>query len=114
MGGSAGFEVDVVGGGPTFLGGHTSVSSVGLIFGVGVADERLPRRGVTHLCEHLVLSDLDSGAHWMNGTVDINTCLFVAEGEDGQMASFLNGVVRRVGDLPLDRFDTERSILRAE
>src|SRR4051794_6720996 len=106
MGGLSEFEEDLVCGVPTFLAVQPDVTSVGLVFGVGIADERLPIRGLTHLCEHLVLSDVDDRQHWPNGTVDMNTCSFVAAGEDEQMASFLNAVARRVAELPLDRFET--------
>lgn len=86
-----------------------------LMFRVGYVDEEPVRRGITHLVEHLVLSTIDDGVHhaW-NGFVDPMRTVFFAAGEPAEVAAFLAHICRVVGDLPVDRLDTEKRVLQAE
>lgn len=109
-----GLESVDVGGVPAYLAVSTGPTHVGLAFGVGSADEALPERGLTHLCEHLVLADLGRRDHGVNGFVTLTSTQFVAEGSDHEVIEFLHDVAVRLRHIPVDRLEQERSILRAE
>lgn len=88
--------------------------AAGLMFRVGIADEPLAHRGITHLVEHLALHRHDVLAEHKNGHVLSVTTHFVVSGSEAQVVDFLNGVCAGLRDLPLDRLGAEKSILRAE
>ncbi len=85
-----------------------------LAFRVGVADEVLANHGITHLVEHAALSTLGRREHQWNGSVDGTTCVFWAEGERDEVFEYLRLVAGALADLPEDRVDIERRVLRAE
>lgn len=83
-------------------------------FRVGMADEVLARRGVTHLVEHLALSGCPLRRGDYNGQVTDVTTSFVAAGEPDEIRRFLEFVTRSLASLPLERLETEVRILRTE
>ncbi|MGW5396064.1 M16 family metallopeptidase [Streptomyces sp. NPDC003952] len=88
--------------------------SAGLLFRVGSADETLATSGITHLVEHLALhrhglSDL----HYNGATAAAHTHFHVT-GTPADVVAYLNGVCAALRDLPMDRLDTEKEILRTE
>lgn len=85
-----------------------------LTFRVGMADEELARSGVTHLVEHLALHEVGRAVHDYNGFVEPTVTRFVTTGDPGDVARFLTLATQALSHLPLDRFETERDILRAE
>jgi predicted Zn-dependent peptidase len=86
-----------------------------LLFRVGWADEPLPRRGLTHLVEHLALTrGGEDPAYERNGFTTATLTGFVVRGSLEQAVEFLNGVVDGLTNLPLDRLDHEVQVLRAE
>jgi zinc protease len=85
-----------------------------LLFRVGQADEVLPRRGITHLVEHLALTNTDRGPHAFNGVTGDLVTSFVVAGEQAEVVTYLREVCLALQNLPVDRFEHERGILRAE
>lgn len=85
-----------------------------LVFGVGQAHETLPLHGVTHLVEHLVLSGSSEAPHAYNGMTGGVMTSFVAAGEAEHVVSHLETVARGLADLPTERLEHERQVLRAE
>ncbi|WP_019634972.1 hypothetical protein [Actinomadura atramentaria] len=104
-------EIDGV---PVFWGDGGDEYRVALIFRVGHADETLARSGVTHLIEHLALHEVSDGEHRCNGMVDAVLTQFVMTGSASDTARFLGSVCEALGDLPMDRLETEKTILRTE
>ncbi|MBD0329339.1 MAG: hypothetical protein ICV64_04465 [Thermoleophilia bacterium] len=88
--------------------------SATLAFGVGRADETLVSGGVTHLVEHLAMPAHARHPFELNARVDALRTLFWAHGEREEVAGFLSGVASALSDLPLERLEAERRILRAE
>jgi len=86
-----------------------------LMFRVGRTDERLPWSGITHLVEHLALFQLGPQQRYeFNGAVTSNRTVFYATGTPAEIVSFLALVTAALGDLPLDRAETEKTVLLAE
>ena len=85
-----------------------------LVFRVGQADEALTGRGHTHLIEHLALSRLTGTYRRSNGRVGMTVTLFDVEGEPEEVAGFFTDLAKGLQDLPVDRLETERRILRTE
>ncbi|WP_125612886.1 hypothetical protein [Actinomadura sp. WAC 06369] len=85
-----------------------------LVFRVGRADETLARGGLTHLVEHLALHAVGETEYHYNGAVDTNTTMFVTHGEAGKVAAFLTSLCDSLRELPVDRLDAEKKILRTE
>jgi len=87
-----------------------------LMFRSGRADETLATSGLSHLVEHLALYPIGSGGHatQFNGYVDSLSTVFHASGEPSDVADFLGRVCAGLADLPFDRLDAERRILRSE
>ena len=87
----------------------------GLLFRVGKIDEQLYTTGITHLVEHLALPGWapKPGLDW-NGWVGLTTTGFWASGDPADVGAFVTEVTRQLHDLPLERLETERNILRAE
>lgn len=86
----------------------------GLMFRVGYADEPLASAGISHLVEHLALFGADLEDVHQQGTTDEFTTHFHASGSEQDVVRFLSGVCAALGDLPLDRMETEKEILRTE
>ncbi len=87
--------------------------TVGLSFRVGIADEPLPVRGVTHLIEHLALSGLDVDFPF-NGATGPDITTFTARGSETEMRHFVASVTSALAGLPADRVATEARVLEAE
>lgn len=88
--------------------------SAGIVFRVGRVDERLTTTGITHLVEHLAadragISRLDANAY-----VGLELTAFHVRGEADEIRMFLDAVCHALGDLPVDRLDTEMRVLAAE
>ncbi|MFJ8582503.1 insulinase family protein [Micromonospora sp. NPDC093277] len=104
-------EVDGV---PTLLAPAAGPVRAGLVFRVGMADETLPRRGVTHLLEHLVLAPFGPLDHGANGTTEALFTSFVVQGDPAEVSTFLTTVCRHLREPPAGRLALEREILRVE
>lgn len=85
-----------------------------MMFRAGQADEPLSMRGITHLVEHLSLFPLGRRDHEYNGFVDDVRCVFHAAGERDEVLEFLRLTAASLADLPLDRLELERRVLRSE
>src|SRR5262245_53746410 len=99
---------------PVFLAEAPAPYQAGLIFRVGTVDEPLPRRGITHLCEHLALSSFDPPDHMFNGFVTFNCTHFVMQGSADDAVRYVERVCEALRSLSLDRLEKERRILLAE
>lgn len=104
-------EVDGV---PTLIAPTSGPMHAGLMFRVGRADETLPRAGITHLLEHLVLHPLGLADYHYNGATAPVTTFFHMQGPEKDVAGFLTGVCDALQNLPLQRLETEKEILRTE
>lgn len=86
----------------------------GLVFRVGSADEMLSQRGITHLIEHLALHRLGTTDYHFNGTTAPFFTSFFTRGDQATAVSFLQQVVASLINLPIDRLEIERGVLRTE
>ena len=84
-----------------------------LTFRVGQSDERLVTRGITHLSEHLALSNTDHDIT-ANGCVEGRFTAFDVAGSDEDVVSHLAHLTRNLHALPEERFAHERQVLRLE
>ncbi|WP_406007258.1 insulinase family protein [Streptomyces sp. NBC_00637] len=88
--------------------------TAGLFFRVGRADETLATAGLTHLVEHLALHRLGlSDLHYNGATANAYT-LFHVTGSEEEVVKYLNSVCAGLRDLPMQRLETEKEILRTE
>jgi predicted Zn-dependent peptidase len=88
-----------------------------LIFRVGVVDERLPSRGITHLVEHVAMSRLIqsfAARGRTNAQVDPWHTRFAVTGNADEVADFLAAISESLCRLPSERLDNERQVLRTE
>ncbi|GIJ49113.1 hypothetical protein Val02_59990 [Virgisporangium aliadipatigenens] len=104
-------EVDGI---PALLAPSEGPLHAGLTFRVGRADEPLTRAGITHLVEHLALHRLGLTDYHFNGSTGTVGTHFHMSGDRTAVAGFLTGVCDALADLPFDRLETEKSILRTE
>ncbi|MFZ3472372.1 M16 family metallopeptidase [Streptomyces sp. 4.24] len=88
--------------------------SAGLLFRVGRADETLASGGITHLVEHLALYRHGPGDLHYNGATAAAHTHFHVTGTAGDVVEYLNGVCSALRDLPMERLETEKEILRTE
>ncbi|WP_199919328.1 pitrilysin family protein [Streptomyces sp. NRRL S-1824] len=88
--------------------------TAGLFFRVGVADETLATAGITHLVEHLALHRHGVSDLHYNGATAATYTLFHVTGTPDEVVTYLNGVCAALRDLPVERLETERDILRTE
>jgi zinc protease len=88
--------------------------AAGLLFRVGRADETLARSGITHLIEHLALHRHGLTDYHSNGATGMLETHFYVQGSDDDIVAFLTGVCDSLFELPLDRLETEKAILRTE
>ncbi|MFJ1863683.1 insulinase family protein [Streptomyces sp. NPDC088097] len=103
-----------VGGIRTVLAPGTGPVTAGLLFRVGRADETLATSGITHLVEHLALHGHGlSDLHYNGATAPAYTHFHVT-GTPTDVVEYLNGVCAALRDLPMDRLETEKEILRTE
>jgi hypothetical protein len=91
-----------------------SGTTAGLVFRVGRADETLGSSGITHLAEHLALHPHGISDYHYNGAVDALTTQFVTHGSDDDVVGFLRGLAESFNNLPVDRIDAEKALLRTE
>ncbi|MBW5481422.1 M16 family metallopeptidase [Streptomyces bambusae] len=88
--------------------------TAGLLFRVGRADETLATSGITHLVEHLALYRHGTGDLHYNGATAAAYTHFHVQGTPADVVEYLNGVCAALRDLPMDRLETEKEILRTE
>ncbi|MFD7445081.1 M16 family metallopeptidase [Streptomyces sp. NPDC059909] len=98
----------------TLLAHRPGPVSAGLFFRVGSADETLATRGITHLVEHLALHRHGVGDLHYNGATAGTFTHFHVTGDPSEVVEYLNGVCAALRDLPLERLETEKEILRTE
>ena len=85
-----------------------------LYFRVGMADENFGNHGITHLVEHLAFNGLlDKSVHSNGMTTDTFTC-FYTSGTREEVINFLTQICTNLSNLPLDRVEKEKDILRTE
>ncbi|WP_164465822.1 M16 family metallopeptidase [Actinoplanes teichomyceticus] len=104
-------EVDGV---PALLAPTTGPMHAGLVFRVGLVDEPLARRGITHLIEHLAAYVPGRAAAHRNSRTGVEHTYFHVQGTEDEIAEFLTGVCERLRNLPAERLAGERDALRAE
>ncbi|TMF77093.1 MAG: insulinase family protein [Chloroflexi bacterium] len=88
-----------------------------LVFRVGQVDETLPTHGITHLVEHLAMYPLMQNleaANRINARVEPFRTRFMASGTPEEIATFLADVTTSLTNLPLDRLENEKKVLRTE
>ncbi|MEU8776762.1 insulinase family protein [Streptomyces sp. NPDC048606] len=88
--------------------------SAGLLFRVGRADETLATSGITHLVEHLALHRHGPGDLHYNGATAAVYTHFHVTGTRADVVEYLGGVCAALRDLPMERLETEKEILRTE
>ncbi|MFI1993333.1 M16 family metallopeptidase [Actinoplanes sp. NPDC020271] len=99
---------------PTLLAPTTGPMHAGLAFRVGLADEPLVKRGITHLVEHLALHSFGVADYHYNGATGVEHTYFHMRGAEADIVKFLNGVCAGLSDLPMQRLPVEKEILRTE
>jgi predicted Zn-dependent peptidase len=87
---------------------------VAIRFRVGVADEPLALRGVSHLIEHLGLFRFGETPYLFNGSVGHELTSFSASGRKDEIHAFLERVTHELADLPYDRLADEQRVLDVE
>ncbi|AEV81760.1 peptidase M16 [Actinoplanes sp. SE50] len=102
-------EVDGV---PAVLSPTTGPMHAGLVFRVGVADEPLPRRGVTRLVEHLVLDGPGATGRQHQPMTGAEHTFFHVRGDADEITTFLTGVCDALREPPVDRLEQVRDRLR--
>ncbi|WP_330298120.1 M16 family metallopeptidase [Streptomyces sp. NBC_00503] len=98
----------------TLLAPRPGPLTAGLLFRVGSADETLATSGITHLVEHLALHHHGLGDLHYNGATAPTYTHFHVTGSPADITEYLNGVCAALRDLPMDRLETEKEILRTE
>ena len=95
--------------------GQDGKYTAGLMFRVGMADETLATRGITHLLEHLVLYPLmvDAAKHF-NGHTEPLTTTFLTRGDADEVGEFFKAVCAGLRELPVSRIEKEKQVLRVE
>ena len=106
-------EVDGV---PTFWLPVEGPLTASLMFRVGRADERLWTGGITHLVEHLALYPLGARdtRYSFNAFVDAVTTVFYVQASGDDVVGYLEELCRNLHDIPHERLDVEKKILRSE
>ncbi|MEV6845563.1 hypothetical protein [Actinoplanes sp. NPDC051411] len=105
------FDVDGV---PALFTRASGPMRAGLGFRVGIADETLPKSGITHLLEHLALHSAGMADYHYNGTTGLERTYFHTQGSPEDIVAFLAGVCASLAAPPLDRLPAEKEILRTE
>ena len=115
LGGGARYKRVEVGGLPIYHVPDEGPTRAALMFRVGRGDKKTaPISGVTHLVEHLALFPLGQQRFDYNGFVDPIRTMFVAAGDEAEVAGYLATLCRNLSALPLDRLATEQRVLRDE
>ncbi|MEW2582571.1 insulinase family protein [Streptomyces virginiae] len=109
-----GLTTTTVDGVRTLLAPRSGPVTAGLLFRVGRADETLATSGITHLVEHLALHRHGMGDLHYNGATAAAHTLFAVTGTAADVVEYLNGVCAALRELPVERLETEKEILRTE
>ncbi|GIF69469.1 hypothetical protein Ais01nite_75040 [Asanoa ishikariensis] len=104
-------EVDGV---RTLLSPKSGPLAAGLTFRVGRADETLATGGITHLLEHLALHHRGLSDYHYNGATGSVVTHFHLQGSADDVVPYLTGVCDALANLPVDRLELEKGILRTE
>lgn len=104
-------EVDGV---PCFFGNAPPPYMATLVFRVGRADESLRTGGLTHMAEHLVMPAEPPSDYDRNARVEDIYTAFWANGRREEVTQFLTDTCALIKTPPLERLETERSILQTE
>jgi len=80
--------------------GSTEDVTAALTFRVGVVDETIRTRGITHMVEYLAVSRFHADTLSWNGSVDLTRERFTARGPAGEVTRFLNEVMGALSALP--------------
>ncbi|MFF5231821.1 insulinase family protein [Dactylosporangium sp. NPDC000521] len=99
---------------PTLLAPSTGPMTAGLTFRVGLADEGAARIGITHLVEHLALHRHGVADYHYNGATGSVVTHFHMQGSERDIVTYLEMVCDSLADLPVQRLETEKAILRTE
>ncbi len=99
---------------PVLLAPRHGPTRAGLTFRVGQADETLASHGITHLTEHLALYRHGSSSLHFNGATTATATHFVVEGAPDELVRYFAGVCSSLRDLPVERLDTEKNVIRSE
>lgn len=86
----------------------------GITFRVGRGDDPTHLMGISHLVEHLTLTDLGKVEYEFEGSVSHNVTTFSCRGTADEVADFLNKVAQLLANLPYHRLDHERRVLARE
>lgn len=93
----------------------TSRNTAALMFGVGRYDETLPTAGITHLIEHLTLSDKPNATYEFNAEVSGRfTTFFMASADPAEVADFITTVCRGLATDYGEALEREKRILKTE
>lgn len=88
---------------------------VALRFRVGMADEPLEHRGITHMLEHVVLHQFRDSHLQFNGTTGISLTSFYCLGGPKSATPFLEGILDAVASrFEADQVAHESQVLKAE
>jgi zinc protease len=90
------------------------LTNAGLVFRVGQLDENLRGRGLTHLIEHLALSNIKTPTYAFNGVTGWWTTSFLFHGKTEEAVTYFSEVVRALSNLPFERMNHEAQILKTE
>ncbi len=104
----------VVDGIPTLLSPAAGPVRGGVTFRVGQADEPLARSGITHLVEHLSQHRLGLTDYHYNGATGSSVTHFFSQGSLDDIGEYLNSVCAALTNLPFERLEMEKEILRTE
>jgi tetratricopeptide (TPR) repeat protein len=85
-----------------------------LVFRVGISDETLPLRGITHLVEHLALPVTQTPPVEFNGVVMGPFTHFWFSGPRDATLRLFEETCAALADLPLRRLERERALLTTE
>ena len=75
---------------------------IGLSFRVGMADETLATRGITHMVEHLALHRAGLSDYHANGSTGGSVTTFHVGGKTERAVEFIELACRSLNDLPLE------------
>ncbi|MGH1555892.1 hypothetical protein ACRAWF_40870 [Streptomyces sp. L7] len=104
-------EVDGI---PTLFAYAPGPLRAGLVFRVGTADETLARAGVTHLVEHLALYRHGLADYHYNGATKAAFTPLPRGRRRTRDRRLPPRRLRLLADLPMERLETEKEILRTE
>ncbi|MCJ0870133.1 pitrilysin family protein [Streptomyces sp. AP-93] len=101
---------------PVLLAPRPGPVTAGLFFRVGRADETLATSGITRLVRRLALHRLGPGDPPEDGAPAPSATFtrFQVTGTPAEVVAHLNGVCAALRDLPLERLETLKEILRTE